>query len=223
MWIIPSQADADFVYRMEDILALYTQPYDAQRPVVCMDEASKQLVSETHIPLPLKPGHPLKYDYQYQREGVCNLFMFVEPLAGQRHVRVRLQRTKVDWVAEMKWLAETIYPNVSVIRLVLDNLNTHNPSAFYERLPPAEAHRLLDRFEFHYTPKHASWLNIAEIELSVLSRQCLARRIPNQSQLQEEVEAWEIKRNKACRSINWQFTSKDARIKLKQLYPSYST
>lgn len=221
MWIIPPQADAEFVYRMEDVLTLYTLAYDAQRPVVCMDENSKQLVSETHVPLPLQPGQPAKYDYQYQREGVCSLFMFVEPLTGQRYVHVRAHRTKADWIAEMKWLAEIIYPHVSVIRVVLDNLNTHNPSASYEALVPAEARRLLDRFEFHYTPKHASWLNIAEIELSVLSRQCLSRRIPNPEELQDEAKTWEVKRNQACRLINWQFTTLEARIKLKQLYSSY--
>lgn len=221
-WVIPPKANAEFVYRMEDILALYAEPLDPDRPVICMDETSKQLISEVLEPMPRQPGQPLKYDYQYRREGVCNLFMFTEPLAGQRTVLLRSRRTKADWVACLRWLLEGPYADVSLIRLVSDNLNTHQPAAFYECLPPEEAKRLLDRVEFHYTPLHASWLNIAEIELSVLSRQCLSRRISSEEMLRIEIDAWTIQRNQACRKVDWQFTTTDARIRLKRLYPSYS-
>lgn len=207
---------------MEAVLDLYTQPYDPKRPLVCMDETSKQLIRETRIPLPLRPGHPQKYDYEYQREGVCNLFLFFEPLRGWRVVDVRTQRTKQDWVEEMKTLVEEYYPAAEVVRVVLDNLNTHNPAAFYEFLAPVEAKKLLDRLEFHYTPKHASWLNMAEIEFSVVTRQCLPQRIPTQEQVQQEVWAWACARNAQCKTVDWQFTTAEARRRLKRLYPSYS-
>jgi hypothetical protein len=207
---------------MEEILDLYTQPYDPKRPLICMDETSKQLVRETRTPLALRPGQPAKYDYEYQREGVCNLFLFFEPLRGWRMVDIRAQRTKQDWVYEMKKLVETYYPEAEVIRVVLDNLNTHNPAAFYEFFAPAEAKPLLDRLEFHYTPKHASWLNMAEIELSVISRQCLKQRIPTQQQVQKEVRAWAQIRNEQCKTVDWHFTTAEARQRLKHLYPSYS-
>jgi hypothetical protein len=207
---------------MEDVLDLYTQPWDPKYPVICMDEMSKQLVSEVRPALPLQSGQPVKYDYHYHRAGVCNLFMFFEPLGGWRAVKTRARRTAKDWVACMRWLVEDCYTEAERIRVVLDNLNTHTPAAFYEFLPPAEAKRLLDRLEFHYTPKHASWLNMAEIELSVLSRQCLNRRIPSPDYLVSEVEKWTERRNNACRKVDWQFTSNDARIRLKSLYPSYA-
>jgi len=183
-WIIPPKADADFVYRMEEILELYTQPYDPKRSLVCMDETSKQLVREVRTPMALRPGQPAKYDYEYQREGVCNVFMFFEPLRGWRAVDIRARRTKQEWVYSMKHLVEEHYPEAEVVRVVVDNLNTHNPAAFYEFFAPAEAKGILDRLELHYTPKHASWLNMVEIELSVLSRQCLNQRIPDQQQMQ---------------------------------------
>ena len=215
-------ANAEFVYRMEDVLDLYTCLLDPQHPVICMDETSKQLISEILSPVPVKPGQPAKHDYQYRRGGVCNLFMFTEPLTGWREVMIRERRTKKDWVHCMKTLLDDHYSEAKIVRVVLDNLNTHVPSAFYEVLEPAEAKRLLDRLEFHYTPKHASWLNIAEIELSVLTRQCLKRRIPDQQHLQREVNAWVKKRNNHCKKVDWQFTTFDARVRLKKLYPSFS-
>lgn len=220
-WIVPPTANAEFVYRMEDILDLYTQPYDPRRPVVCMDETNKQLVEELHPSLPMIPGQQATYDLQYQRAGVCNLFMFFEPLKGWRYIAIEERRTKREWVLCLKELLETHYKNVDVLRIVLDNLNTHNPSAFYEILPPHEAKALLNRLEFHFTPKHASWLNTAEIEFSVLSRQCLNQRIPSQEQMEKTVSSWVHKRNKHCKGVDWQFTTTDARIKLKRLYPSY--
>ena len=207
---------------MEEILELYTQSYNPKRPLVCMDETSKQLVSEVRTPIALRPGHPARYDHEYRREGVCNVFMFFEPLRGWRAVEIRARRTKQEWVYSMKKLVEEHYPEAEVVRVVVDNLNTHNPAAFYEFFAPAEAKGILDRLELHYTPKHASWLNMAEIELSVLSRQCLNQRIPNQQRMQSEVRAWARERNEHCKTVDWQFTTADARIRLKRLYPSYS-
>lgn len=221
-WVVPPKKDADFVYRMEAVLDLYTQPIDPKRPVICMDEANRQLISEVITPIPMKPGQPVKYDYQYQREGVCNLFMFFEPLKGWRKVIVRTRRTKKDWVFCLEWLLNSCFIEGEVVQIVQDNLNTHNPSAFYEVFEPEKAKRLLDRLEFHFTPKHASWLNMAEIEFSVLDRQCLKRRIPTAQQMQQEVDAWANQRNNNCQTVDWQFTTIDARIKLKRLYPSYS-
>lgn len=205
---------------MEDVLDVYTLPYDPDRPVVCMDESNKQLVSETRKPIPTAPGHPRRYDYEYQRNGVCNLFMFFEPLRGWRHIEVRERRTKVDWAICMKELLDNHYADAEVVRLVLDNLNTHELSSFYEAFEPAEAKRLIDRLELHYTPKHGSWLNMAEIELSVVSRQCLGQRIENQQDMEREIMAWEIDRNACASTVDWQFTTDDARIKLKRLYPT---
>jgi hypothetical protein len=204
---------------MEDVLELYKLPYDPDYPVVCLDESSKQLVSETRQPLPLEAGQPERYDHEYERQGVCNLFMFFEPLAGWRHVEVTDHRTQVDYAHQMKYLADERYLNAKKIRLTQDNLNTHVKSSLYKVFPPAEARRILDKFEFHYTPKHGSWLNIAEIELSVLSRQCLDRRIPDKETLKSEVAAWENRRNALACKCNWQFTTEDARIKLTRLYP----
>ena len=205
---------------MEDILNLYCQPYDPQYPVLCMDELSRQLIRERILPLAVKPGHPLRYDYQYIREGVCNLFLFVEQLRGWRYVTVESRRTKKEWVKTLQYIIETFYADAKKIRLVVDNLNTHNPAALYEILPTEQARALLDKLEFHYTPKHASWLNIAECEISVLSRQCLNKRIPTQSQMRATVTSWFEHRNAKTKEIHWQFTTADARIRLQSLYPS---
>jgi transposase len=205
---------------MEDILNLYHQPYDPDYPLVGFDETSKQLISEKREPMPTRPGQVARYDYEYKREGVRNLFMFFEPLAGWRHVEVTDRRTKVDWAHCMRQLVDELYPDAIRIRVVMDNLNTHNPAALYEVFEPAEARRILDRLEFHYTPKHGSWLNVAEIEFSVLSRQCLDRRIPDETTLKQEISAWETRRNDSNVKVDWQFTTDDARIKLKKLYPS---
>ncbi len=204
---------------MEDVLEVYTRPYDKRFPQVCLDEKSKQLVSEVREPLAAKPGRPARYDYEYEREGVANLFIVCEPLAGWRHISVTERRTKLDWARCVKELVDVHYPQAEKIVLVLDNLNTHTPAALYEAFAPAEARRIARKLEIHYTPKHGSWLNIAEIELSVLARQCLERRIPDQQTLAEEVGAWEAERNAVESSIDWRFTSADARIKLKHLYP----
>jgi len=204
---------------MEDVLEVYTQPYDPKRPQVCMDETSKQLLSDVREPLPAQPGHLQKVDYEYQREGVADLFMFFEPLAGKRFVQVTDHRTRKDWAYAMKTLADKIYPQTEKIVVVMDNLNTHSPISFYETFEPEEARRLANRFEFHYTPKHGSWLNMAEIELGILVRQCLSRRIANKSSLEQEVNAWQNNRNEKVVKVNWQFTTADARIKLKSLYP----
>ena len=184
-----------------------------------MDETSKQLLADGQPSLPVQPGQPQRYDYEYEREGVANLFMFVEPLAGKRHARVTDRRTKLDWAHAMRELSDVYYPEADVIVVVLDNLNTHSPASFYEAFEPAEAHRLANRFEFHYTPKHGSWLNIAEIELSALGRQCLARRIPDKTRLISEVDAWEKERNASVVKVHWRFTTADARIRLAHLYP----
>ncbi len=205
---------------MEDVIDVYTRPYDPLHPVICFDESNKQLVGEIVEPLPMEPGKPQCYDYQYERNGVCNLFMFSEPLRGWRHVAVTDRRTKIDYAQQMKYLVDERYPSAELITVIHDQLNTHVPAALYEAFEPAEARRILDKLEFHYTPKHGSWLNMAEIELSVLSRQCLDRRIPDKESLQREVAAWEKRRNRESRKIDWQFTTADARIKLKRLYPS---
>ena len=205
---------------MEDVLAVYTRPYDPKRPQVCMDETSKQLLRDSRAPLLVHPGQPARVDYEYEREGVVNLFLFCEPLQGQRWVEVTEQRTKEDWAYQIQELVEVRYPEADRIVLVLDNLNTHTPGALYEVFPPAEAKRLADRLEIHYTPKHGSWLNMAEIELSVLSRQCLDRRVSDCATLQAEVAAWQERRNGAGGRVDWQFTTEDARVKLKRLYPA---
>jgi hypothetical protein len=206
---------------MEDVLDLYHEPYDPLRPVVCFDESSKQLIAETRTPLPLQPGQGQRYDYEYERHGTCNLFMFFEPLAAWREVKVTDQRTMIDYAHCMKYLVDERYPQAEVIRVVEDNLNTHKPAALYEAFPPQEARRILQRLDFHYTPKHGSWLNMAEIELNVLNGQCLDRRIGDKTTLINEVAAWNIDRNQHATSVNWQFTTQDARIKLARLYPSF--
>jgi hypothetical protein len=205
---------------MEDVLEVYTRPYDERFPQVCLDEKSKQLLAEVREPLAVSPGRPARQDYEYEREGRANLFIISEPLAGWRHISVTERRTKIDWAHCIKELVDLHYPQAEKIVLVLDNLNTHTPpAALYEAFAPSEARRLLERLEIHYTPKHGSWLNMAEIELSVLSGQCLDRRIPDQQTLAEEVGAWEEERNAYESSIDWRFTTQEARIKLKHLYP----
>jgi hypothetical protein len=203
----------------EDVLEVYTRPYDAAHPVVCLDEASKQLVADVTPPLPMEPGQPARQDYEYERCGTANLFMVFEPLAGQRHVKVTEQRTSADLAVVLRELADVTYAEAEKIVLVMDNLNTHKLAVLYQVYPPAEARRLLERFEVHYTPKHASWLNMAETELSVLSRQCLDRRMADQELVKREVAAWEAKRNQTQVRVNWQFTTADARVRLKRLYP----
>ncbi len=205
---------------MEDVLDVYTLPYDPRFPQICMDELTKQLIGETCVPLPMEPGAPARYDTEYIRNGVRNIFVVVEPLQGRRYVEVTERRTRQDWAEFMRTIADVRYADAERIRVVLDNLNTHGPASFYEAFPAAEARRLTERFEFHYTPKHGSWLNVAEIELSVLARQCLNRRIPDPEMLEHEVRAWVADRNAATTRIDWRFTTADARIKLKHLYPS---
>ncbi len=204
---------------MEDVLDVYTQPYDPLRPQVCMDETSKQLLSDVREAIPAQAGQPQRVDYEYQREGVADLFMFFEPLAGKRFVQVTDQRTRKDWAHAMKTLADEIYAQAEKIVIVMDNLNTHSPISFYETFEPQEARRLANRFEFHYTPKHGSWLNMAEIELGVLIRQCLSRRIADKTTLEREVLAWQNDRNVKVVIVDWRFTTADACIKLKHLYP----
>jgi hypothetical protein len=218
-WCIPPEANADFVWHMEDVLDVYTRPYDPRRPQVCLDETSRQLLAETRPAQPTTPGHPAREDYEYVRAGVCNLFLVTEPLRGWRHVLVSDQRTRLDWAECVRQLVDVYYPDAEVIVLVQDNLNTHTPASLYEAFPPAEAKRLAARLEIHYTPKHGSWLNMAEIELSVLAEQCLDRRLADRATLEQEVAAWEQQRNAAQRGIHWRFTTADARIKLRPLYP----
>lgn len=214
--------DTEFVWRMEDILDLYAESDDLERPLICFDEFPYQMVAEKRSPLSLQPGKPARYDYEYRRMGTCNLFMFFQPLAGWRHVEVSERRTKQDFAHAMKDLVDIHFPEAQVIRVVLDNLNTHTPAALYEVFEPAEARRIVRKLEFHYTPKHASWLNMAEIEISVLDRQCLDRRLPEIAVVRSEVSAWENRRNQQRATVDWQFTSAKARSKLEYLYPSVS-
>jgi hypothetical protein len=219
-WVIPPKANAEFVCAMEDVLAGYTRPDDPQRPVVCLDEASKQLVAETRVPMPAAPGKLARSDDEDERKGTANLFMVFEPLAGQRRVTVTERRTAIDFAHVIHDLVEAYSPQADTIVLVMDHLNTHKPAALYEAFEPAEARRLLERLEMHHTPKHGSWLHMAETALSVLATQCLNRRIPDKEPLTREVAAWERQRNTAECRIDWQFTTQDARVKLKRLYPS---
>lgn len=205
---------------MENVLEVYQRPYDPKHPVVCMDETSKQLIRETRTPIAAGPGRVTCYDYEYDRHGVANVFMFCEPLGGWRHASVTDRRTKVDWAEEIKELVDVHYPQADRVTLVMDNLNTHAPASLYEAFEPPEARRLIERLEMVYTPKHGSWLNIAEIELNVLGRQCLGRRVPDQPTLTREVATWEAQRNADQAKVNWRFTTADARIKLKRLYPN---
>ena len=206
---------------MEDVLEVYTRPHDPDRPVVCFDEASKQLVAEARVPIPATPGHPARYDYEYERNGTANLFMMFAPLEGWRNVKVADRHTAIDYAHALKDLSDTYFPNSKKITLVQDNLNTHKPASLYEAFPAEEARRLVERFEWHYTPKHGSWLDMAESELGALSTQCLDRRIPDKEALIKEVAAWQEDRNRSHAKANWQFTTTDARIKLKRLYPSF--
>ena len=221
MWCIPPRQNAEFVARMEDILEVYARPFDARRPVVCMDEKPYQLLDEYIEPIPMsKTNHIEKYDCEYIRKGSCSIFMFTEPLAGWREAQVSSRRTAIDWAAKMKWLIDDVYPDAEKIVLVMDNLNTHSIASFYKAFTPEEAFRLSQKLEIHYTPKHGSWLDIAEIELSALTTQCLLGvRIPSVDDLSKEVSSWSSARNTSQKSVSWQFTSDDARIKLKHLYP----
>ena len=207
---------------MEAVLELYSRPYDPQEPVVCFDERPVQLVSETRVPLPPEPGKPERYDYEYKREGTCNLFAFFQPLQGWRQIKVTEHRTSEDFALCMQYLVDVLFPEAAQIHLVLDNLNTHTPAALYQTFPPQEALRILSKLEFHYTPKHGSWLNMVELEFSVLSRQCLERRIPSITELQQEIEAWEQERNQNRATVNWRFSTVDARTRFNRLYPTPS-
>lgn len=219
MWCIPPKHNAEFVFHMENVLEAYQRPYDPRFPLICMDELSKQLTIETQTPLPPRPGRPECFDYEYVRNGTANIFAFTEPLTGWRHIAVTDQRTKTDWAHEIRKLVDVHRPKAERITLVMDNLNTHSLGSLYEAFPPQEARRIIHRIEVVHTPKHGSWLNMAEIELNVLTRQCLARRIPDKQTLIDETTAWQDKRNGKQARIDWQFTADDARIKLKHLYP----
>jgi hypothetical protein len=218
-WCIPPDQNAEFVYHMEDVLDVYHRPFDPNRPLVCFDETPVQLISETRQSIPVQTGQLARYDYEYRRQGSANLFMFFAPLQNWRHVKVTEQRTKKDWAWCMHDLVYQHFPNAERCILVEDNLNTHSPAALYEVFEPAKAKRILDRLEFHFTPKHGSWLNMAEIEFSVISRQCLSGYIPDIETLERETSAWEIERNTKKATVEWRFTTDDARIKLKKLYP----
>ncbi len=218
-WCIPSSYNGEFVARMEDILETYALPYDPDIPLICMDEQPCQLLEHLLEPIPMKSGRVLREDHEYVRKGTCSIFMFTEPLAGWRHVVASPRRTKADWALQIRELLNVHYPDAKRIRLVMDNLNTHAISSLYETFPAAEALALTKRLEIHYTPKHGSWLNMAEIELSAMTLQCLDRRIPSIESLQEQLQAWETQRNAAQKSIDWHFTTEQARHKLKYLYP----
>lgn len=218
--MIPPDANAAFVAGMEDVLEVYQRPRDPACPMVCVDETSKQLIAETRVPITAKPGRPARHDYEYERNGTANLFMMFAPLEGTRHVKVTDRHAAVDYAQVLKELSDTHFPKAEKIVLVQDNLSTHKPASLYEAFPAPEARRLVERFEWHYTPKHGSWLNMAESELGTLSSQCLDRRIPDKETLIGEVAAWENSRNQNHTKADWQFTTADARVKLKRLYPA---
>lgn len=223
-WVIPPEADAEFVAHMEDVLDVYSRPYDANTPVLCMDEQPVQLVEEMKTPIPATKDHPRRVDYEYKRAGVANIFMFAEPLASWRQVAVREKKTKVDWALEMAALLEGRYADCEKVLVVSDNLNTHTPGAFYETFEPERARSLVRRIEFHHTPKHGSWLNIAENELSSMTRQCVAgRRMASTEQLRRETTAWHEDVNQTQRGVDWQMKIDDARTKLKSVYPKIKT
>jgi hypothetical protein len=219
-WVIPPEKNAEFVAAMEDVLEVYQRPRDPRRPLVCLDEQSKQLIQETRKPIAAAPGRPERVDYEYERNGTANLFMLFAPLEGWRRVKVTERRTKLDYAEVIRELVDVHFPEADKIVLVMDNLNTHKAASLYEAFPPSEARRLIEKLEIHHTPKHGSWLDMAETELSVLTKQCLDRRIPDTETLVREVAAWEAHRNAAKAKIDWQFTTGKARIKLKRLYPS---
>jgi hypothetical protein len=208
---------------MEDVLAVYHRPYDPRRPVICMDEQPVQLIKETRLPLPATPGQPLRVDYEYERIGTANIFLFTEPLAGWRRTSIRARKTALEWAEEIRRLLEEEYPEAETVVLVEDNYAPHQIASLYEAFPAHVARRLAERLELHYTPKHGSWLNIAEIELSALTRQCLDRRIPDQETLVRETQAWQTHRNASGKSVDWQFTTEDARVRLKRLYPQINS
>jgi hypothetical protein len=218
-WCLPPEQDAEFVCAMEDVLDVYHRPYDEKRPTIALDESSKQLIGEMAQPLPAEPGQPERFDYEYVRNGTGNLFMISEPLLGWRAVKVTQRRTAKDFAEVVRWLAEEVHPEAEKLVLVMDNLNTHKLASLYEAFPAEQARRIAERLEIHYTPKHGSWLNVAEIELSVLSRQCLNRRIESIDELRREVAAWEEARNEKQVEVRWRFTTADARVKLRRLYP----
>jgi hypothetical protein len=218
--VIPPEQNAEFVWRMETVLDVYQTAYDPDVPVICIDEATKQLVKETVVPIPAESGQPERIDYEYERNGTANLFMVCEPMVGWRRVEVTQQRTAVDYAHLLKTLVDSDYAQTDKIIVIQDNLNTHSPASLYKAFDPKEAQRILSRLEFCHTPKHGSWLNMAEIELSILSRQCLDRRIPDMDTLKREVAAWQDNRNHEETWIDWRFTTADARVKLKRLYPS---
>lgn len=218
--MIPPQGNGDFVAAMERVLEVYRRPYDPAFPVVCMDETPRQLIGETRAPVPAGPGRDAREDYEYRRLGTCNVFMATEPLAGKRITEVTARKTKADWARFLRRVAAH-YPQVEKITLVMDNLNTHKPGALYETYPPEQAQALWDRFDFVYTPKHGSWLNVAEVELNVMIRQCLNRRIESRQVLAQEVAAWQEHRDQMKATVDWQFTTQDARVKLKRLYPTF--
>jgi DDE superfamily endonuclease len=220
-WVIPPEANPGFVAAMEDVLETYQRPRDPDRPLVCLDETCKQLIAETRAPIPPKPGQPARHDYEYQRNGVANLFMIFAPLEGWRRVEVTDRHTAVDYAKVLKELSDVHFPAAEKIVLVQDNLSTHTPASLYTAFPAPEARRLANRFEWHYTPKHGSWLDMAESELAVLTTQCLSRRIPDKHTLEKEVAAWESHRNKRHAKADWQFTGENARVKLKRLYPQF--
>ena len=218
-WCIP-EASGEYVARMEDVLETYKRPYDPRYPVICLDETSRQLIGETRPSLPPKPGHVKKTDYEYRRNGTVNLFMMFEPWTGWRHVEVTSHRTRCDFAECVRKLVDEYCPEAEKVVLVMDNLNTHTTGSLYEAFPPDEARRLAEKLEIHYTPKHGSWLNMAEIEIGILSRQCLAKYIDTRDKMEIEISSWEVARNDSQNTVDWQFTTKDARIKLKRLYPS---
>jgi hypothetical protein len=222
MWCIPPEQNADFVAKMEDILDVYALPYDEKCPVICLDEKPYQLLDERREPIPMKKGSPKRIDNEYEREGTCSIFVMCEPLKGWHHANARERRTAVDWAHEIDWLlSESPYKNAPKIKLVQDNLNTHVISSLYKAFPAKKARELAKRLEIHYTPKHGSWLNIAEITISILSKQCIDRRIPSLSRLNCEIAAWESDYNSLHNSVKWHFTTDDARVKLLKLYPVF--
>jgi len=221
MWCIP-EVGSEFVACMEDILDLYAKPYDPCYPVVCFDETSKQLIHQTRPSIPPQPGYLERYDYEYKRNGTRNIFLFFQPRAGYRHLEVTEQRTKQDWAQCMKWLVDEAYPDATCVRVVLDNLNTHTYAALYDTFSPAEARRIRKRLELHYTPKHASWLNMAEIEFSVFARSAWKGYVRDEDALKANISQLEAERNRLCMTVNWRFSTADARVKLEHLYPTYS-